>query len=257
MNEIFIEEKLTGSVQEIFASIQGEGLYCGQRQTFVRFAGCNLTCQYCDTPQSRVSNPEICRIETSPALFGQICNLARIEDVPNPIDSKTLVNACRMLNSEVVALTGGEPLLQPDFLAQVLRELHNVELTTYLETNGTLHEALPEIVSFIDVIAMDIKLPSAAGIETDWDAHSKFLQTASFTDVFVKTVVCAKTTAEEITKCVELIADVDPRLTLIIQPMTGGEPVPSDLLFNLQDLALESLNDVRVIPQCHKIIGVL
>ncbi|MCX6345068.1 MAG: 7-carboxy-7-deazaguanine synthase QueE [Armatimonadetes bacterium] len=250
MNEIFIEERLTGSVQEIFASIQGEGLYCGQRQTFVRFAGCNLTCHYCDTAQSRILNPEICRVETSP---GTAC----FEDVPNPIDSKTLVKACRMLDSEVVALTGGEPLLQPDFLAQVMREMHNVELTTYMETNGTLYEALPKVVSFTDVIAMDIKLQSATGFEADWDAHSKFLETASFTEVFVKTVVCAKTTAEEMTKCVELIADVDPRLTLVIQPMTGGEPIPGGLLFELQDLALESLVDVRVIPQCHKLIGAL
>ncbi|MDF1532664.1 MAG: 7-carboxy-7-deazaguanine synthase QueE, partial [ANME-2 cluster archaeon] len=38
---------------EIFNSIQGEGIFTGMRQVFVRFQGCPLHCDYCDTPQSR------------------------------------------------------------------------------------------------------------------------------------------------------------------------------------------------------------
>ncbi|HPX77174.1 MAG TPA: 7-carboxy-7-deazaguanine synthase QueE, partial [Methanobacterium sp.] len=39
-------------ISEIFSSIQGEGKLVGRRQVFIRFSGCNLTCNYCDTPQS-------------------------------------------------------------------------------------------------------------------------------------------------------------------------------------------------------------
>ncbi|MDX9694125.1 MAG: 7-carboxy-7-deazaguanine synthase QueE, partial [Methanothermobacter sp.] len=43
-------------IMEVFSSIQGEGLLVGCRQIFIRFAGCNLNCKYCDTPESR--NPQ-------------------------------------------------------------------------------------------------------------------------------------------------------------------------------------------------------
>lgn len=44
---------LTAPIAEIFCSVQGEGLYAGQRQVFLRFAGCNLSCRYCDEPAAR------------------------------------------------------------------------------------------------------------------------------------------------------------------------------------------------------------
>lgn len=250
MSDIYLEERIPGRVYEVFASIQGEGLYCGQRQTFVRMAGCNLTCSYCDTPQARLPDPPVCRVQRASGAAG-------FEELPNPIFSKTLVSACRRLGSEVVSITGGEPLMQPEFAAQLMRGLRDSGFSTYLETNGTLYDALPTVVQYADVIAMDIKLPSSSGIDDPWDAHARFLETASYTDVFVKTVVRAKTSPEEMRRCVDLIAEVDPRVSLVIQPATGLEPIPGDLLFRLQDLALERLVDVRVIPQCHKMIGVL
>ena len=56
---------MTAPIVELFSSLQGEGLLVGERQVFVRFAGCNLECAYCDTPAAR-SAPPTCRVEATP-----------------------------------------------------------------------------------------------------------------------------------------------------------------------------------------------
>jgi organic radical activating enzyme len=107
---------------------------------------------------------------------------------------------------------------------------------------------------------MDIKLPSSAGIEC-WAEHRDFLQVARQKKVFVKVVVDAATTLQESRKAFEMIAETDPRIPLILQPVTAGEagvraPDPSQMLV-LQADALTCLEDVRVIPQTHKFMGQL
>ena len=84
-------------IYEVFNSIQGEGLYVGERQIFIRFAGCNLSCQYCDTPQKESGCVEL------EQLIGQVKELNK---------PKGAVDA--------ICLTGGEPLLQVDFIKNFL-----------------------------------------------------------------------------------------------------------------------------------------
>ena len=231
----------------MFASIQGEGLYCGQGQTFVRFAGCNLRCAYCDTPAAREPKPARCRVE-------KVAASGAFEHLSNSLAVDQIVSFCRDHGPRAVALTGGEPLLQADFLASLMRRLRQDGFRTYLETNGTLHEALPAVVGCADVVAMDVKLPSATGQSERWDAHARFLETSSGTEAFVKTVVTHDTPEAEIIRCADMIAEVDERVPLVIQPVSGPG-VPGDLLMSLQQVASDRLADVRVIPQCHKLLG--
>jgi 7-carboxy-7-deazaguanine synthase len=97
-------------VNEVFYSIQGEGLRTGQASLFLRMSGCNLHCEFCDTDHSgynEVTEDEI---------------LAAVREVGGP---------CQW-----VVLTGGEPFLQP--VGDLIRILRGVGYHVQVETNGTV-----------------------------------------------------------------------------------------------------------------------
>ena len=233
--------KLTGNVVEIFSSIQGEGLFCGQRQTFIRMHGCNLACSFCDTPSALQNHPCI------------------------EMTTLQLAHECACLGVYDVSLTGGEPLLQADFLSELIVTMMNSSdkgkvpqkpFRFHLETNGTLPKPMKQIDHLVDVVAMDIKLPSATGLDPLWKQHAEFLEACSVDKVFVKVVVAAESTQDEIITASKLVAGISPNIPMILQPVSGSNQPCGDVLISHQNTASDFLRDVRVIPQCHKILGV-
>lgn len=224
---------MTGDIIEIFSSIQGEGKFAGCRQIFVRLAGCNLNCAYCDTDFSRRNN------------FMTVAQVAEIikklsEEVP----------------THSVSFTGGEPLLHGEFISEVAALIKNFGMKIFLETNGTLYKELEKIISAVDIISMDIKLPSVTG-KNYFDLHKKFISAAREKDLYVKIVVSAETTEEEFGAAIDLIPQ---DILLVIQPVTpvGEIKIASaEKILYLQSLALKKISDVRVIQQIHKIISVM
>lgn len=220
-----------GRVSEIFRSVQGEGLYLGEEQLFVRFFGCNLCCRFCDTQLHSFS-------EYLPQeLFEEI----------------ELYNG--HFNS--ISFTGGEPLLQGDFLADVLKLLCHEGHRIYLETNGTLPHELARVIRYIDVVAMDIKLPSSTGMGMFWNFHRRFLRIASVKDVFVKAIICESTEEEDLRRAVEVIQQVHKSTILVLQPngaYTNG--VLKEKIENFQGICREAKVTTCVIPQMHKIMGI-
>ncbi|MDI6887912.1 MAG: radical SAM protein [Candidatus Thermoplasmatota archaeon] len=122
-------------VSEIFYSLQGEGLHQGLPTVFVRLAGCNLSCSWCDTLYAR-------DFKSGKAL--------RISDI---------IEEVKKSRCEYVCITGGEPLLQKpvrSLIHQLLRQGHQIDL----ETNGSVSlEKLPRDKRLF--ISMDIKCPSS------------------------------------------------------------------------------------------------
>ena len=251
INTLLNGQKLaTESIIEIFSSIQGEGKYVGYRQAFLRFEGCNLSCDYCDT-EHRVGSHRYCRVELNPGSHRQL-------EIPNPLTPAAVAeyvnNFADITPHQALSLTGGEPLLHTKFITE-LAPL--VRLPLLLETNGTLGPRLKRVLPLISIISMDIKLPSMVGQEL-WGEHGVFMEIAREKDLYVKLVIERESSTSEISKAISLIASVDRSIPLILQPVTphGHCKAPSaDLMLKAQEMALGPLRDVRVIPQTHVMMG--
>ena len=246
---------MLASVHEIFASIQGEGPWVGQRQVFVRFSGCDISCRYCDTPLSgrSRSKEDICRVQKSPSDFSY-------EEVAGTMSGADLSHFCSRLflrgpGKTVISLTGGEPLLQDRFLEQWLQSIKH-SCFIYLETNGLRYEAMARIRPLVDSISMDFKLPTATGLRPFWEEHRRFLEASQGACLFIKAVVTGDTDRSDIMRSAEIIAEFNPDIPFVIQPSSGRLAPEPALLIEFQNHALSLLRDVRVIPQVHVHLGV-
>jgi organic radical activating enzyme len=231
-------------IREIFSSIQGEGYLAGRRQIFIRLSDCNLDCSYCDTDHAR---DDCCRIETGPGS-----TKFALHPLPLPLhDVLRIVEGwCDKLPGahHSISLTGGEPLLYAESLAAWLPALRRV-LPIHLETNGTMHLALEQVIEQVDYVSMDMKLPSTSGCtEHLWDLHREFLRVSNDTLV------------DEIYQVCSIICDVDRQTPLFLQPLSaenGGVDISAVHMLRLQEAASTCLPDVRVIPQMHRMLGAL
>ena len=94
-----------------------------------------------------------------------------------------------------VSITGGEPLLFTDFIRVLAQEIKPLNEPLFLETNGTLPKQLEKVIDIVDIISMDMKLPSDVQAEY-WQEHEQFLRIAAQKDVYVKIVVSACAAAD-------------------------------------------------------------
>jgi 7-carboxy-7-deazaguanine synthase len=255
---------LTANLIEIFSAIQGEGINVGTRQIFVRFGGCDLRCDYCDSQHTWQKQPT-CEIEQTPGARDFTTHA-------NPIELSQLLEWVDRQNQphlhDSISITGGEPLLHAPFLAQFLPRVKELtHLPIYLETGGHRPSQLAQVLPYLDLVGMDIKLPSVSG-ETHWEKHAEFLRSSrdAGVDIFVKIIISQTTNPEELRQAARLVAEVNNQIVIFLQPMTAlaqphtnpalTAPNPEQVLA-WQALMKEYLPHIRVIPQTHKMIGQL
>lgn len=270
-------------VLEAFASIQGEGLFLGEPQVFLRLAGCPLRCRYCDTPHSWQLNAR--EVDEWHTPFQAACRIAEVEREAGG-------------SKRTVSLTGGEPLAYPDFAVELASLIGSRAL--HLETAGVHPAALERVLPATRHVSLDLKLmgdldapvvlPGADALAAKLDgfdaaevaaaapsaeptpARADELRAARRACLSVvarrnpadgasacaKLVVTDRTSEVEAVEALDDVAELAPELTVFVQPATGTARVaapPAELLEALVEAALERRLATRSLPQLHPLLG--
>ena len=210
-----------------------------------------MRCRYCDTPDSleRGDGFVVHSASGSTAYANPIEPRAVVAIVAHLIETEGPIDA--------ISLTGGEPLTQPQFLFDFLRAAH-FAVPVMLETAGVLPKPLATVLPHIDVVSMDIKLPTNTGEPAFWDEHAKFLELAVTKDLYVKILVDDATTNDGFERALELLERY-PTIPVFLQPVMSASAEPTigmARLGALQCLARRRLARVRVVPQVHKFLKI-
>lgn len=209
-------------VVEKFISINGEGRRCGQLATFIRFAGCNLNCGYCDTAWANDR-----KVAFDPMTAEEVYAYIKETQVTN------------------VTLTGGEPLLQQD-MGELLELLsQDPELYVEIETNGSVLLSKFSDLENPPSFTMDYKLPSS-GME-------RMMALENFDHLTEKdTVKFVSGSMEDLEKARELINKykLTEKTSIFISPVFGDIELERIVDF----MKANQMNGVNMQVQLHKII---
>ena len=202
-------------VIETFASIQGESTHAGRRCFFIRLAGCNLRCNYCDTAYAWDGGEEF--------SIEKLVTLA--------VNSKC----------DIVEVTGGEPLMQKD-TPLLLQALLDEGFTVLLETNGSVSIAqVPEKVCKI----VDCKTPGSAMAENN--CFENFSRLKSHDEV--KFVISGKEDFDWSVQIIQQYRLAEKTPNLVFSPVWGRVDFQE-----LAKWVVESNLPIRMQLQMHKII---
>lgn len=215
----------TFRLAEHFVSINGEGRLAGELALFLRFTGCNLRCDWCDTMW------------------------ANEKDAPYTImNTSSLVKIAQQAYEEYgvrnVTLTGGEPLLQED-LPELCGRIAGLGLNIEIETNGAvpLEPFLSDKRTGRPVITMDYKLPSSKMEKhmcTDNFRYLKYFDTLKF--------VCGS--RADLNRAAEIIEEYKPECMIYLSPVFGRIE-PAEMVEFMKE---RKLGNVRLQLQLHKMI---
>jgi 7-carboxy-7-deazaguanine synthase len=229
----------SGHLLEVFSSFQGEGPYAGLKQVFVRLSGCHLRCVYCDTPDSWER-------ADSWTQGGK--------PRPNPVSVDETIEVIRSFGPHPsLSITGGEPVLQAEFVRELALGARKLGMSTYLDTSGTLADRLAVCADAIDVFAFDVKLPGCPGVRVDPDDVRRCLALARGRDAFVKIVVLRDTRPEDLAWAARLIPADMPLILQLATPVNAQTAPPDgDTLARLRRACGR---EVSVMPQLHILAG--
>lgn len=229
---------------EIFTSLEGEGILYGTKTLFVRLAGCPFTCFYCDTKESL------------PMDSGQEYDIK---------------DACRLIEKNIVDktykvnFTGGDPLVQAEAVGEMAKFIQSKNIATYLESSCFDAKKFQKVLQWIDFIKIELKTKDAEFVDPKHYStlienalECLKLSVAAKKQTYIKIVVSSKTTLDSFSDLVAQIFKTVGTSDLkgfIIQPTYGVAEPNLQKLLSFYDVVYPIYNEVRVVPQLHKLIG--
>ncbi|HXV45710.1 MAG TPA: 7-carboxy-7-deazaguanine synthase QueE [Nitrososphaera sp.] len=232
-------------LSEIFTSIEGEGILFGTKTMFVRLAGCPLNCHWCDTPYAL------------PMDSGSDYSIDEV---------KELISKSLHPNTYKVNFTGGEPLVQHEAVIELAKFVRQKGLRTYLESACYDSARFAKVLPYIDLVKVEFKLKDSKVVDekhygsllrSELDCLKQAISRGKTT--YIKVVVTNSSSLKEFKELVREVFRVARPAEIagfIIQPSYKIDEPTLDVLFGFYDAVYPMYDQVRVVPQLHKIIGV-
>lgn len=208
------------NIAEKFVSINGEGSRAGQLAVFIRLAGCNLACPYCDTKWAK-----------------------RFDYKGEPLSAQDIFEYIISTGVTNVTLTGGEPLLH-DGIEILIGKLVKAGLWVEVETNGSV-ALIPTDKHIRPHFTMDYKLPSSGMEDKMLISNFDMLESGD-----VVKFVCSD--SKDLERAYEIINKYDlTKRCKVYFSCVFGKLVPAEAV---EFMKRKKLNDVNFQLQMHKFI---
>ena len=229
---------------EIFTSIEGEGILYGTKTLFVRLAGCPYSCFYCDT------------LDALPLDSGKEYSINEACD---------LIDKNLQKNTYKVNFTGGEPLIQHEAVSELAKHVKSKGVPTYLESACFDSKKFLHVLPSIDFVKIEFKT-----------IDSKFIDVKHYPNLikntlecleasinankttYIKIVVSSNTEFSSFNELVDKIFKIASKENIsgfIIQPTTSISEPSLEKLIEFYDSVYPYYDQVRIVPQLHKIIN--
>jgi len=190
-------------VSELFQSIQGEGRFTGTASAFLRTSGCNLRCQFCDTPET----------SWKPTGF---------EKTVSELTTELHAMGCKH-----VVITGGEPMLIPS-MVDLTRALKAEGHIITIETAGTVFHPV-----VADLMSISPKLSNSIPVGTAWESRHRLRQhrpeiiqqLITEYDYQLKFVIDSRNDMDEVADYLVEFPDVDPHKICLMPQGTVHEEI--------------------------------
>lgn len=232
-------------LSEIFTSIEGEGIFFGTKTMFIRMAGCHLKCYWCDTDY---------------ALPMHSGNSYSLNEVKKMIKEKLTKNTYK------INFTGGEPLIQYDIVKDLARFIkEEIGLRTYIESSCYDFNRFGKVLPYFDICKIEFKMMDSNVVQKEH--YNNLLKNEieclkmaiKYNKItFIKIVVSKYTNVDEFNDLIDNVfstINAESLAGFIIQPTTKIDEPPVESLLKFYDLVYPKYNNVRIIPQLHKVIG--